>query len=170
MVKQNKIYQVDEVKSQLLDCKSAALVDYQGLSADQINALRAEIKEAGGTIQVIKNTLLQRAFENTGLKLPKQLTGPTAFVSCTQDEIAPLKAIEKSYKTNQRPEFKYAVYKNKLISLENLSTLLSLPGRNQLLANLLAGLQSPASRLAYSLKFHQTKLTLVLKAAVEKLN
>lgn len=170
MVKQNKLYQVDEIESRLADCKSAALVDYQGLSAEQINTLRDQIREAGGTMEVIKNTLLQRAFKNAGVELPEQLTGPTAFISCTEDEIAPLKAIEKSYKTNQKPEFKYGIYQNRLLSLKDLDLLLSLPSRSQLLANLLAGLQSPLSRLAYSLKFHQTKLTLLLKAAAQNLN
>ncbi len=170
MVKQSKVYQVEEIKTQLQGSKSAALVDYQGLDAGQITTLREEIKENGGTMEVIKNTLLQRAFEKLGITLPEKLTGPTALVCCEEDEISPLKSVEKSRKANEKPEFKYGVYQNKLLSLDKLKTLLTLPSKDQLYANFLAGLQNPLQRLVQSLKFNQTKLVLTLKAASQKAN
>jgi len=170
MVKQSKVYQVEEIKTQLQASKSAALVDYQGLNANQITTLRNEITENGGTMEVIKNTLIQRAFESLGINLPEKLTGPTALICCEQDEITPLKSVEKSRQANQKPEFKYGVYQSKLLSLDELKILLALPSKDQLFANLLAGLQNPLSRLIQSLKFNQTKLVLTLKTASQKAN
>jgi len=96
MAKQSKIYQVEDIKTRLKGSRSAALVDYQGLSAEQIATLRKEVKETGGIIEVAKNTLIQRALSRLGIELPEKLIGPTAIVYCEKDEITPLKAIKKS--------------------------------------------------------------------------
>jgi len=170
MVKQSKIYQVEDIKAKLEGSRSAALVDYQGLSAEQIAALRREVKETGGNIEVAKNTLIQRALSRLGIELPKKLVGPTAVVYCEKDEVTPLKAVKKSTDIHQKPEFKYGIYQNKLLTLDQLKELIALPGREQLLANLLSGLQNPLSRLTHALKFNQVKLLLTLKKAEHKLN
>ncbi len=168
MTKQTKIYQVEDIKTRLEGSRSAALVDYQGLSAEQIAALRKEVKETGGVIEVAKNTLVQRALSRLGIELPEKLVGPTAVVYCEKDEVTPLKAIKKTADIHKKPEFKYGIYQNKLLSLDQLKELISLPSREQLLASLLSGLQSPLSRLTHALKFNQVKLLLTLKAATEK--
>ena len=58
MVAPSKIYQVEDIKQKLESAKSAALVDYQGLTAEQAASLRQEIKAQGGQMEVLKNTLI----------------------------------------------------------------------------------------------------------------
>jgi len=163
MVKQSKIYEVENLKALMEGSKSAALVDYQGLTAEQVRALRAKIKELGGSMLVAKNTLLMLALKALGIELPEILTGPTALVVSNEDEIAPLKQIAETKKQFEKPEFKLGLLDGKLLSLTELEEFVSLPGKEALLARFVGGLNNPLSRLAYALNYNQQKLVLTLK-------
>jgi len=168
MPNQAKIYQVQDITQKLQDAKSTALLQYQGLTAKEINTLRAKIKETGGVMEVAKNTLIIRALRNIGIKLPEKLIKPTALAYCNSDEIAPLKEIDKVNQDKKLTEFKYAIYQKKLLSTKDLEKLLKLPSHSTLIAQLIGGLNNPLQRLVYSLKFNQIKLLLLLKALAEK--
>ncbi len=154
----------DKLKS----AKSAALVQYQGLNAQDLTQLRAQIKQTGGTMEVVKNTLITRALEKIGIKLPEKLIGPTSVTYCDQDEVAPLKEIDKINQEKELTSFKYGIFENKLLSTEKLSQLLALPGKSTLMAQFIGGLRNPLQRLTYALNYNQTRLVLTLKAISEK--
>jgi len=166
--KQIKIDQVEKLTQDLKNTKSAALLQYQGLEANVINQLRADVKNNGGQINVIKNTLITKALRNIGITLPAKLIGPTAVVLCDTDEVAPLKLISKINKEKEKTEFKYGIYLQKLLSFDELKQFISLPSFTQLIANFISGLNNPLYRLAYAGKYHQTKLVLALKAIADK--
>jgi len=168
MPNQTKIDQVSSLHTKLTLAKSAALVQYQGLNADGITKLRDDIREVGGTLEVVKNTILLRVFEKAGAALPEQLTGPTAIAFSNTDELAPLKAFEKMAKEKDILSFKYGFYEGKLLSAAELKSFLGLPSKSALLAQLLGGLQNPLQRLAYAGRYHQTQLALVIKALADK--
>lgn len=163
-----KKQQLKKIEEQLSEAKSAALVQYQGLTADEISDLRANVKKTGGSMEVFKNTLITLALEKIGIKLPEKLVGPTALALGLEDEIAPLKEIQKVNSDKEKTEFKYGVYKQKLLSTDQLKTLLSLPSHTQLIANFIGGLKNPLTRLAYAFGYNQTRLVLALKAISEK--
>jgi large subunit ribosomal protein L10 len=167
MANQTKIYEVENIQATLKGAKSAALIDYQGLSAEQIREMRDAIREAGGSMMVAKNTLISIALANMGIKLDEFLTGPTALVLGDEDEIAPLKAVEGTRKKYERPEFKLGVYQGAILSLQQLTKFISLPSKDILLGKIVGGLANPLQRLVYSMKFNQTKLLLTLKAYKE---
>lgn len=168
MVNQTKIFAVQDLTEKLKAAKTVALIDYQGLTAEQIAELRRKIGEAGGTIQVVKNTLISRALAQLGISLDQKLTGPTAVLFANEDEISPLKLIEEAAKQFEKPEFKLGVYQGKLLTKDRLHQLVQLPSRETILAQIIGGLANPLSRLVYSLKSNQTKLVLVLKQVAEK--
>ncbi len=168
MPTQQKIDQVEIVAKKISEAKSAALVQYQGLNAADTTELRDQIKQKGGVIEVVKNSLLIRALEKLGIKLPEELTGPTAVTYCNEDEIAPLKEIDKVNKAKELTSFKYGIFDQKLLSLDKLKTLLTLPSKNTLISQFIGGLKNPLQRLAYALRFNQTQLVLTLKAISEK--
>jgi large subunit ribosomal protein L10 len=168
MPNQKNIQQVEDVAKRLQSAKSAALLQYQGLTAGQIGELRTKIKQTGGEMTVIKNTLLTRALDKIGIKLPESLTGPTAITYCDQDEISPLKEIDAVNKDKEKTSFKYGLYNQKLLLADELKKFLSLPSKSALISELLASLQNPFQRLSYALRFNQTRLVLTLKALANK--
>lgn len=166
--KQLKIAKVEEISQKLSSAKSAVLVQYQGLSALDIAALRDKIKQTGGQMEVIKNSLISRALTKLGISLPQPLTGPTAITYCDTDETAPLKEIDAVNKEKEKTEFKYGIYNQKLLLIDDLKKFLSLPSKSTLISQLLSGLQNPLQRLSSALRFNQTQLVLVLKAIADK--
>jgi len=163
-----KIAKVDAIAKRLGESKSAALLQYQGLTAGDIGILRAKIKATGGTLEVIKNSLISRALTKIGIKLPQELIGPTAITFCDTDEIAPLKEIEQINKAKEKTEFKYGIFSGKLLLIDELKKFLSLPSKSALIGQLLGGLKNPLERLSYALRFNQTRLVLTLKALTDK--
>lgn len=168
MPKIQKIEKVDQVVAKLSESKSAALIQYQGLSAGDISNLRANIKKAGGSMEVIKNSLISRALNKIGLSLPETLTGPTAIAYCDTDEIAPLKEVDVVNKDKEKTFFKYGIYNKKLLSLEELKKFISLPSKSALVAQFIGGLKNPLQRLIYAMRFNQQQLILTLKALSDK--
>ncbi len=168
--KQIKIETVDKIAADLQAVKSAALVQYQGLNAADTVLMRSKVKLAGGRLEVTKNSLISRALEKIGIKLPEELTGPTAITYCDTDEIAPLKEIETINKSKEKTSFKYGIYNGQLLSVDELKKFLSLPSKSALIVQLLGDLQNPLRRLSYALRYNQTRLVLALKAVAEKQN
>jgi len=168
MTTQKKIDQVEDVAKKLSEAKSAALVQYQGLNAADIAQLRADIKDKGGVMEVVKNSLITRALEKLGIKLPETLVGPTSIAYSNEDEIAPLKEIDKVNKSKNITSFKYGVYDKKLLSLDELKAFLNLPSKTALISQFIGGLVNPLQRMAYAFRFNQTQLVLTLKAIAEK--
>jgi len=168
MATQKKINQVDEVANKISTAKSAALVQYQGLNAADTTDLRANIKNAGGSIEVVKNSLITRALEKLGITLPEVLTGPTAITYCETDEIAALKEVDKVNKAKDKTSFKYGIYDKKLLSFDELKSFLNLPSKSALLSRLVGDLRNPLQRLVFAGKYNQTRLALALKAVAEK--
>ncbi len=163
-----KIDKVETIAKRLSESKSAALLQYQGLSAGDISTLRDKVKATGGQIEVIKNSLISRALEKIGIKLPEILTGPTAITFCDTDEIAPLKEIDAVNKSKEKTTFKYGIYGGKLLLVDELKKFLTLPSKSALISQLLGGLVNPLQRLAYAMRYNQTRLVLALKAISEK--
>jgi large subunit ribosomal protein L10 len=168
MAKIQKIEKVDEVVKRLSETKSAAFIQYQGLTAGDVSTLRAKVKSVGGFIEVIKNTLITRALDKMGLNLPETLTGPTAVVYCDTDEIAPLKEIDAVNKDKEKTSFKYGLYDKKILSVDELKKFLSLPSKSTLIAQFIGGLKNPMQRMVYAMRYNQTQLVLTLKALADK--
>lgn len=168
MPNQAKIDQVTQVATDLQNAKSAALIQYQGLTAANVSQLRAAVKTKGGRLEVFKNSLITRALLKMGISLPETLAGPTAIAFCNTDEVAPLKEIDQVNKAKEKTSFKYGIYGGRLLSFDELNRFLTLPSKSALIAQLLAGLQNPLQRLVYSLRYNQTRLALALKAVADK--
>lgn len=170
MTNTSKINQVDEVVVKLTNAKSAALIQYQGLTAGDVSNLRAKVKETGGSLEVVKNSLIFRALLKMGITLPSELKGPTAIAYSNTDEIAPLKEIDAVNKSKDKTEFKFGIYNNKLLSSDELKKFLSLPSKTHLIAQFIGGLKNPLQRMVYAMRFNQQQLVMTLKAIADKQN
>lgn len=175
MSKQSKVYEVENLTESIKSAKSAAFIDYQGLDAAQNNELRQKIKETGGSMQVAKNTLLKKALENVGIKLEKDIAGPTALVLAQEDQITPLKAVNDMAKELapqqsglEKPKFKFGLLDGEFLPLEKVKKLVNLPDKLTLRSMVVNGLASPMIKLVNGLEFNQKKLVLVLKQVAKE--
>lgn len=125
--------------------RSAIIVvtDYNGLDVASINDLRRKLREADIEYQVVKNTLLVRAAEDTEAALIKDyFKGPSAVAISYEDPVAPAKVLTQFAKDNNKLEIKVGVLNGKVLDAQAIKALATLPSREVLLAQLLSTLNA----------------------------
>lgn len=140
---------VDEISATIKDAASVVVVDYRGLTVAEDTQLRKQLREAGVTYKVYKNTLVSRAVEGTDFEsLRDVLDGPSAFAVSTDDATAPARILAKFAKTAPKLEIKAGVVEGTYYDAEGMKAIASVPSREELLSKLLGSLQSPITNLA----------------------
>ena len=133
---------VSELKDKLEGAKSLYYTDFTGLNVKRMTELRRRLKRAGVEYVVIKNTLALRAVNESGL-VGERLKGPTGLVFGS-DPVAAAKVLTDFAKEfEQKPAVKGGMLDGKSVDAAQVKQLASLPSREQMLAELGAGLQSP---------------------------
>ncbi|MED9787697.1 MAG: 50S ribosomal protein L10, partial [Latilactobacillus curvatus] len=85
---------VDTVVEKFNSAVSIVVMDYRGLTVEQVTELRKQLREAGVQMEVVKNTYLRRAADKAGYEgLDDTFTGPTAVAFSNEDVVAPAKII-----------------------------------------------------------------------------
>lgn len=145
--------QVDEIAKQLTGAKSVIVIDYLGLTVEQATEMRAELREQGATMQVIKNTILRRAAEKAGVEgLEEYFVGPTAIAYSETDPVGPAKVAAKFAKDVEAVEIKGGIIEGKAATLDQIQELATLPDRDGLLSMLVSVLQAPVRDFAMVVK------------------
>jgi len=148
--KQGSIKEIQEVIEQN---EAFYLVDFKGLKVKDISALRDRVRETSGHLKVVKNTLLKKAAEGTGLAgADEWMEGPTALAWAATDPIPLAKALVTFAKENPNLKVKGGVVDGKAVDASGVETLSRLPGLDQIRAGLIGLLQAPATKLAVLLQ------------------
>ena len=133
---------VAELKEKLTGAKALYYTDFTGLNVKRMTDLRRRLRKANVEYVVIKNTLALRAVNESGL-VAQTLKGQTGLV-IAKDAVAAAKVLADFAKENdQRPAVKGGLLEGKSLDVEQVKKLASMPSREQMLAELGAGLQSP---------------------------
>lgn len=140
---------VAEIKDVVEGAEAVILVAYSGINVSADTALRKDMREAGVTYKVFKNTMMKRAFEGTPFeKLNDQLEGPNAIAVSKTDATAPARIIAKYAKTAPMLKMIGGVVEGDYYDEKGVSALATVPSREELLGKLLGSIQSPISNLA----------------------
>ena len=138
---------VDEISANIKDAQSVVLVDYRGLTVEQDTALRKQLREAGITYKVYKNTMMNFAFKGTDFEsLAPYLEGPSAIAVSTTDATAPARVISNFAKTAL--EIKAGVVEGIAYDAKGMESIAKIPSREELLSKLLGSIQSPITNFA----------------------
>lgn len=141
---------VADLSARMKGANALYFTDFTGLNVKRMTELRRRLRKAGVEYVVIKNTLALRAATDLGLAA-ERLHGPTGVVMST-DPVAAAKVLAEFARENeQRPGVKGGLLDGKPIAPAQVTQLASLPSREQLLAELGAGLQAPLAAFAGAL-------------------
>ncbi|MCR5354678.1 MAG: 50S ribosomal protein L10 [Lachnospiraceae bacterium] len=140
---------IEEISANVKDAQSVVVVDYRGLTVAEDTELRKQLREAGVTYKVYKNTLMTRAFEGTDFEsLAPVLEGPSAIAISTEDATAPARVIAKFAKNAPALEIKAGVVEGTFYDANGMMAVASVPSREELLSKLLGSIQSPITNFA----------------------
>ena len=140
---------VEEISSSIKDAQSVVLVDYRGLTVEQDTQLRKNLREAGVTYKVYKNTLMNFAFKGTDCEgLLQYLEGPSAVAISTDDATAPARILAQFAKTANKLEIKAGMVEGTVYDANGMASIAEIPSRDVLLSRLLGSMKSPITNFA----------------------
>jgi len=144
---------IQEISDNIKDAQSVVVVDYRGLTVAEDTQLRRELREAGVTYKVYKNTMMNFAFKDTDFEsLSPVLEGPSAIAISVDDATAPARVLSKFAKNAPALEIKAGVVEGTYYDADGMKAIASVPSRDELLSKLLGSLQSPIANMARVLK------------------
>ncbi len=125
------------------------LVDFTGVTVPQVTQLRSRIREVGGRYEVVKNRLVLRAVEGAALGGVRDgFSGATALAYSPEDPVALAKVLSDFAKEVPTLKFKGGLLAGQPVAAEEVERIAQLPGREQLIAQLLGLLRAPIEGLA----------------------
>ncbi|MCM1087312.1 MAG: 50S ribosomal protein L10 [Muribaculaceae bacterium] len=140
---------VEEIAAVIKDAQSVVLVDHRGLTVEQDTELRKQLREAGISYKVYKNTMMNFAFKGTDCEaLVPYLKGPSAMAVSTEDATAPARVLCKFAKTADKLEVKGGIVEGAVYDAEGIKNISKIPSREELLSRLLGSMQSPIANFA----------------------
>lgn len=152
-VREEKAKVVSEIVQKFKNSKTTIITDYRGLDVAEVTQLRKNLREAGVEYKVLKNTLVRRATSEIDLTdIDEFLTGPTAIAFSENDLVAPAKILSDFAKKYTALEIKAGLLEGKILSVDQVKALASLPSREGLLSMLLSVLQAPMRNMACAVK------------------
>ena len=160
---------VEEIKAKINAAGSVVLVDYKGLTVFQDTELRKALREANVEYRVLKNRLVQKAFNELGYSdFDEALNGPTAVAFANGDPVAPAKILLESVDKYKKMTIKCGMVDGSYINLDGVKELATLPPKEVLIAKLLGTLSAPATGLVRVLNETIAGLARVLNQIAEK--
>ncbi len=175
MPNQNNINSLDIIREKISNASAIYFTDFVGLSVEETNALRTRFHEVDVEYRVLKNTLVSIAVKEKGYDgLDDVLKGPTALAFGNEDPTAPARVIKeflkKEGKAKEKPAVKGVVFEGQVLDASFYVTLANLPSKEELLAMLLGGLQSPMQKTLSVLQAPMRELAGVLLSLKETKN
>ena len=143
---------VQNLATDLKEANLILLVDYRGITVEDVTKLRNDVREANAEYRVIKNNIIKRALNVNGESgLDDLLEGPTALIIGTEDYLEPSKIIYNFSKNNDFYKIKGGIIDGKVMTAEEIITLAKLPSRQELIAKLAGALLGNITKLAVAL-------------------
>lgn len=144
MQKQVKTENVNELKETLGKVAALVVAEFRGLTVEEVNGLRREIRKSDCKYRVVKNTLFKRAIAGTPMEgLAPLFKGPTAIAYSFQDPVAAAKVMEKFSSGMDKLKLKGGYLDGQVLDSAAVKNLAHMKGKDELRAELLATLQAP---------------------------
>jgi large subunit ribosomal protein L10 len=169
MKKDVKQQQAHDLNRELSDAESVILSSFEGITVSQDYDLRRKLAETGAKYKVVKNSVIERAAQGTRVEqIAKNLHGTTSLAYSAADPVALAKAITAYAKENAVLVFKAGMVQGRVIDLNELNAIATLPSREALLAKVLFLINSPGQRVASAVSAVARNLVYVIQQGVQQ--
>ena len=155
--------EIEQLHREFGESPHALLVGFQGIKVEADERLRRELRQAGLSYRVVKNTLAIRAAKDTPIEqVSDNFTGPTAVALSRSDPVTLAKVLSKWAKETPVFTFKAGVVEGKAIAVKDIDSLANLPSKEQLLSKVMFLINSGAQRMAIAMAGIARNLTIVV--------
>ncbi len=169
MNREQKAAAIEEIAGQIQESEAIFAVDYRGITVAQVADLRVKLQDSDASLRVVKNTLTERAADQTETAALKSLlAGPTALTFVRGDVAAAAKAIADAQKTTNTLAFKGGVLNGESLDADQIVALSKLPTREVLYQQLVGMVASPLTGMARGLNALIGGVAIALGGVLEK--
>ena len=166
--KAEKKAQAELLRSQLANVSTVILSTFQGITVEQDTQLRRAVEAAGGHYEVVKNTVAERAAEGTPTEgLLKDLKGTNSIAYTQTDPVSLAKILTKVAKDVPAFQFRAGWVEGRVISIQEIGQLATLPSKEELISKIMFMLNAPAQRIATAMAALPRNLAVVTSEAVK---
>ena len=167
--KDEKKKDLEDLKKTIEENKNIFVTSFEKMTVSQDFQLRKTIREAGGDYQVIKNNIAAKASEGTSASdLLSDLKGMTSLAYTAKDPVGLAKALSKYSKENAAFTFKAGMVEGRVIDIQAISDLASMPPKEEIYAKLLYLINANATRLVSVMNGVGRNLAVVLDQAAKE--
>jgi large subunit ribosomal protein L10 len=143
MPKQEKVQLVENIKSELKASGGLVVANFKGLTVAELDSVRRKVEAEGGKAKVVKNTLLEKAFDAVEIKgLEPVLKGNTILFYSKEEALKIFKPIAATARENDKFVIKGGVYDGQVLDKAGVIEMSKMPGRKDLLAMLAGGMNA----------------------------
>ena len=144
--RQDKAAVIEEMRGIVANTSAIVIAEYRGLTVEAVTKLRANARQQGVQLRVVKNTLVRRAVEGTAFAdLAEKFSGPLVY-AFSADPVAAAKVLAQFAKDNDKLVIKGGAMANYVMDVEAVKQLASMPSRDELLAKLMATMNEPIAK------------------------
>lgn len=151
MLKADKELDIKAISDKIAKAKGAFVVDFKGMKVEQVTNLRKKLHAAESEMKVVRNTLAKRAFKGNAVHeqaLASHLTGTNAIVFAFNEVVGVAKTLAEFGKDVEALKIKSGIMDGEALDSNKIKFLATLPGKDQLRAQLLCLMKEPSARLA----------------------
>ena len=167
MERAQKSEAIETLKGVFADAGAVVVTHYMGLTVAQLTDFRHRLRQEGATLQVVKNTLAQKALNGAGAEAAALFKGPVA-IAYGPDPVSAAKVSTAYAKENDKLIVIGAMMGQQVLDAAGVDALAKLPSLDQLRAKILGVLQAPATRVAGVLQAPAGQLARVFNAYATK--
>ena len=150
---EKKSGEVKELAERINGAKGIVVVDYRGITVEDITALRNELRKENVEYKVAKNTLIKLAIKGTEYEgLAEYLEGPTAIAISHDDCTAPARIMAKTAEKVEAFNFKAGCVEGSVYDAKGVEEISKIPSKETLIAKVLGGFNAHITSLAYVIK------------------
>jgi len=173
LTKEEKRVIVEELKQMWVDSKSFVFYSFEKMNAADITKLRKELRANKVKAYVAKNNLIALSAKLAGIELDKNLSdsifiGQTGIVASQSDPLMGPKTVNAFYRMNNKPVIKGGYFEGKLLTINEVIMLATIPPKEVLQQRLAYAVLSPVTKVASSLNNVVAKIVNVLNAVKEE--
>jgi large subunit ribosomal protein L10 len=171
MATQKKVQAVETLQGTFSKVTIGILTDYRGMTTTELNDLRHKLRAAKVEYKVVKNTLAVIAARNAGLKHVDEIfKGPSAMVTGYGEISEAARALTDYIRTNKSAmKIRGGFLTDTVLTAQDVDTLAKLPTKSVLISQVMAGMQTPISRLVSVLAAPIRDVMGVLQARIKQM-
>lgn len=169
MNRAEKATSIGSIQSDLKKASLTVVAEYRGLTAGQMNNLRAAVRKVDGRCRVAKNTLAKLAVgDGQDAGIAPLMRGPVAMILAFKDPVAVAKVAVKFAEETPKMEIKGAILDGQVLAAAGVKALADLPPREVILGQLLGLLQAPATQIVRLLNEPASQLARLVDALAKQ--